>query len=281
MKNLTVRALSGLVLLVAVVGATLWSQWSFGALLLIISLGCLVEFYRLCRARGYAPLKGIGVAMSLAIFAIGFTVFINMGKTVSVDTGKIVMGLVLFILLLVPTVFVCELWHRSERPIANIATTFAGVIYTAAPMALLLFIPQLLSNGEWNPWSALCYIALIWVNDVFAYLTGVAFGRHRICSRISPKKSWEGFFGGVIAAIGAGVLFGHLLDGNLYVWGGLAAVVAITGVAGDFIESMFKRSADVKDSGAIMPGHGGMLDRFDALIISVPYAIAYLLILAL
>jgi phosphatidate cytidylyltransferase len=277
MKNLIVRGLSGLVLLAVVVGATLWSKWSFGALLLIIMIGCVVEFYKLCRARGYAPMIGIGLASSVAIFGLGFAVFICMGSGVTLEIGTLVTGGLLFLLLIIPTVLVSELWHRSETPIANVATTFAALLYVALPMTLLLFIPQLLS-GKWEATTVLCYIALIWVNDVFAYLVGVAIGRHRMCERISPKKSWEGFFGGVIAAIGAGLLCGHLLGGDLLVWGGLAAVVAITGVAGDFVESMFKRSAQVKDSGAIMPGHGGFLDRFDALILSIPYAVAYLLL---
>jgi phosphatidate cytidylyltransferase len=277
MKNLIVRGLSGLVLLAVVVGATLWSKWSFGALLLIIMIGCVVEFYKLCRARGYAPMIGIGLASSVALFGLGFAVFICMGSGVTLEIGTLVTGGLLCLLLIIPTVLVSELWHRSETPIANVATTFAALLYVALPMTLLLFIPQLLS-GKWEATTVLCYIALIWVNDVFAYLVGVAIGRHRMCERISPKKSWEGFFGGVIAAIGAGLLCGHLLGGDLLVWGGLAAVVAITGVAGDFVESMFKRSAQVKDSGAIMPGHGGFLDRFDALILSIPYAVAYLLL---
>ncbi len=277
MKNLIVRGLSGLVLLAVVVGATLWSKWSFGALLLIIMIGCVVEFYKLCRARGYAPMIGIGLASSVTLFGLGFAVFICMGSGVTLEIGTLVTGGLLFLLLIIPTVLVSELWHRSETPIANVATTFAALLYVALPMTLLLFIPQLLS-GKWEATTVLCYIALIWVNDVFAYLVGVAIGRHRMCERISPKKSWEGFFGGVIAAIGAGLLCGHLLGGDLLVWGGLAAVVAITGVAGDFVESMFKRSAQVKDSGAIMPGHGGFLDRFDALILSIPYAVAYLLL---
>jgi phosphatidate cytidylyltransferase len=277
MKNLIVRGLSGLVLLAVVVGAMLWSKWSFGALLLIIMIGCVVEFYKLCRARGYAPMIGIGLASSVALFGLGFAVFICMGSGVTLEIGTLVTGGLLFLLLIIPTVLVSELWHRSETPIANVATTFAALLYVALPMTLLLFIPQLLS-GKWEATTVLCYIALIWVNDVFAYLVGVAIGRHRMCERISPKKSWEGFLGGVIAAIGAGLLCGHLLGGDLLVWGGLAAVVAITGVAGDFVESMFKRSAQVKDSGAIMPGHGGFLDRFDALILSIPYAVAYLLL---
>ena len=127
----------------------------------------------------------------------------------------------------------------------------------------------------------LAFIGIIWVNDVFAYLVGVTFGKHRLCERISPKKSWEGFFGGLIGAVGAALLFGYLFGGNLCIWGGLGLIVALTGVAGDLVESLIKRSVDVKDSGALMPGHGGVLDRFDALILSVPFAVVYLLIVGI
>ena len=155
-----------------------------------------------------------------------------------------------------------------------------GVIYVALPMAAVLFIPQMLV-GKWSAWAMLAFISIIWVNDVFAYLVGVTLGKHRLCERISPKKSWEGFFGGLIGAVGAAVLFGHLFEGNLLVWGGLGLVTALAGVAGDLVESLFKREADVKDSGAIMPGHGGFLDRFDALLVAAPFALLYLILTSL
>ena len=278
MKNLMTRTLSGVVLVLCFIGAILWSKWSFAILLLVIMAGALIEFYRLCSACGYRPLRTIGLITGVATFALALFVFVEYGNVVSYATGKLVLGLILYLLMIVPAMFVCELWHRSETPIANVATTIGGVVYVALPLSLLLFVPLLLGGGEWNPLMALAYIAILWMNDIFAYLFGMTLGRHRMCERISPKKSWEGFFGGVVAAIATGVLFGWLFGGNMLVWGGLAAVVAVTGVAGDFVESLFKRSANVKDSGAIMPGHGGFLDRFDAFLISAPYAFVYLLI---
>ena len=103
-------------------------------------------------------------------------------------------------------------------------------------------------------------------------------GRHRLFERLSPKKSWEGFFGGVAGAVAAGVAAGWQLGGSLWAWGGLALVVAATGVLGDLTESMFKRAAGVKDSGRSIPGHGGVLDRFDAVLLSAPFALVYLLL---
>ncbi len=277
MKDLMVRTLSGAVLATVVIGGTLWSRWSFGALMLIVVIGGTMEFYKLCRKCGSAPLVGIGIISAVAFFALNFTIFMQFGQTAQLSTGAAVLGLLLYILIMVPTTFACELWHRHPTPIANVATTFAGVLYVALPVSLLLYVPILLT-GAWSAQAMLCYIVIVWVNDVFAYLTGGCIGRHHMCERISPKKSWEGFVGGVIAAVVAGLLCGHFMEGNAVLWGGLAFVVAVTGVAGDFVESLFKRSAGVKDSGAILPGHGGFLDRFDALLLSAPYAFIYLVI---
>ncbi len=279
MKDLLIRTASGAVLAAVVVGATLVSRWSFGALLAVVAVGCVAEFYRLCRKCGSEPLRTLGIVTTLAVVALGFTVFMQFGEVrLHTHASETILGLLLFLLLVVPAVFVAELRHDSGTPIANVATTLMGVLYVGVPVAMMPFITLLVNGGEWDGRVMLCYVALIWVNDVFAYLVGVSVGRHRMCERISPKKSWEGFVGGVVATIGAAVLFGWLLGQSLPVWGGLGLVVAAAGVAGDFTESLFKRSAGVKDSGAIMPGHGGFLDRFDALLLSLPFAFVYLLI---
>lgn len=278
MKDLTVRTLSGLVLMALVFGCTLWSQWSFGALMLVVTVGGTLEFYKLCRNCGTAPLRVFGLATAVALFVLNFIVFKQFGHSAQPSAGAAVLGLLLYMLVMVPTTFACELRHKHPTPIANVATTFAGVLYVALPVSLLLYIPILLT-GEWQPWTMLCYIIIVWANDVCAYLVGVCIGRHRMSERISPKKSWEGFFGGVAGAVLMGALCGWLLGGNIAVWAALALIIATTGVAGDFVESLFKRSAGVKDSGAIMPGHGGFLDRFDALLLSAPYAFVFLLIL--
>lgn len=279
-KNLVTRTLSGVVLAAVFFGAIICSQWHFGVLMLAIVIGCQREFYKLSRAGGSEPQQFAGMALGVSLAVVAFVIFKQFGNEGSVDTlvSKTVYALGLYMLLLVPTVFICEMVRNLPNPIVNIATTFMGVIYVALPIALLFFVPLLLGGGVWNPWIMLGYVGIVWSNDVFAYLVGCAVGRHRMCERISPKKSWEGFFGGVLGAAAVGVGIAHLLDADLWLWCGLAIVVAVTGVAGDFVESMFKRSVDVKDSGAMLPGHGGWLDRFDALLISAPFAFVYLLI---
>ena len=280
LNDLLVRTISGVVLLLLVVGALLWSKWSTGALFAVVMIGGLVEFYGLCRRKGVEPMSSVGIATALAIFGLSFAVFMQWGTPATETTARIVLGALLYIMLIVPATFVCELWRKSPTPIANIATTFMGVIYVALPMAALLFVPQLLV-GKWSAWAMMAFISIIWINDIFAYLVGVTLGKHRLCERISPKKSWEGFFGGLIGAIGAAVLFGHLFEGDLLVWTGFGLVASLSGVAGDLVESLIKREVDVKDSGKMMPGHGGFLDRFDALYISVPFVVVYLLVISL
>ena len=276
-KDLAVRTASALVMLLVFVGAVLWSKWSALALFAVIMVGGLVEFYSLCRKKGYQPMYVLGILASVCLFSLIPIVATN------TETGYW-LALLAFVLLfiLVPAVFMCEIWRKSETPIANIATTFMGVMYIALPMSLLVYIPQLLDKkADWNPWMLLAFMAIIWANDVFAYMVGIAFGKHRLCERISPKKSWEGFFGGLVGAVGLAVLFGYLTDGYMIRWGIMGLIAALTGVAGDLVESMLKREAGVKDSGKIMPGHGGFLDRFDALFISVPFVVLYLVVTAI
>ena len=278
MKNLMVRTLSGLVLVAVFVGAVLGSQWSFGALLLLILVGGQTEFYKLARETGLSPQRWMGLAVGVLLFALNFIVFRQFSRSVTDEAGGAVLYLLLYIGLLLPTLFVCELFRRSATPLANLGATLLGVLYVAVPLSLLLYVPVLAGDGVWRPETVLCYIFIIWANDVFAYLVGMTFGRHRLCERLSPKKSWEGFFGGLAGAVATGLAAAYALDANYWVWGGLALVASLSGVAGDLVESMFKLEAGVKDSGQVIPGHGGVLDRFDALLLSAPYVFLYLLL---
>ena len=278
MKNLMVRTLSGIVLVAVFVGAVLGSQWSFGALLLLILVGGQTEFYKLARETGLSPQRWMGLAVGVLLFALNFIVFRQFSRSVTDEAGGAVLYLLLYIGLLLPTLFVCELFRRSATPLANLGATLLGVLYVAVPLSLLLYVPVLAGDGVWRPETVLCYIFIIWANDVFAYLVGMTFGRHRLCERLSPKKSWEGFFGGLAGAVATGLAAAYALDANYWVWGGLALVASLSGVAGDLVESMFKREAGVKDSGQVIPGHGGVLDRFDALLLSAPYVFLYLLL---
>ena len=261
MKNLGVRTLSGIVLGAVVLGAVIWSVWSFGALLALLLVAGMAEFYGLAEKRGGAPQRVIGTVTGLALFALNFyfawCIAFGRGYVVLGDSPWLEWGLA-FVLLLLPVTLVCELFRGRENPAADIGVTLLGVVYVALPFSLMCYIPVLAGEG-WCPRPVLFYIFIVWANDVFAYLVGMTCGRHRLCERLSPKKSWEGFFGGLAGA-------------------GLALVAASTAVLGDLAESMFKRAAGVKDSGRLIPGHGGVLDRFDAMLLSAPFVLVYMLI---
>lgn len=277
MRNLVVRSASGLVLGIVMLGAILWTRWSYALLFLLLLWGGLYEFYILAREQGNAPQRVLGAVAGTVLFALNMALASEneaVYKFIGGLHGLFVCGGV-FLLLIVPLMFVCELYRKQEQPVANVGSTLAGVCYVAVPFSLLCYLPGI--AGGWNPWVVVAYLFIVWANDVFAYLVGMTLGRHKLFERLSPKKSWEGFFGGLAGAVATGLVAGGLLGDSLAVWAGLALVAAVTGVLGDLAESMFKRAAKVKDSGALIPGHGGVLDRFDALMFSAPFVFAYML----
>ncbi len=274
--TLLVRTLSAAVFVAVVVGAILWSQWSFGALVTLIAAGCLWEFYRLAGNAGTRPQKWFGMILGVMLVGGGWLCMIS--------DASLPLVMVMAVVPLTFAVFIVELYRRTEQPLLNVAATVGGLLYTAVPLLLFVVIAFRMEEGgrEYQRWAVLAYFLIVWMNDTGAYLVGVAFGRHRLMERISPKKSWEGFFGGIAAAVATALLSGHWMGHAgtaLWAWGGLGLVVAVSGVWGDLVESMFKRSVGVKDSGSIMPGHGGFLDRFDALLLSLPFAAVYYFIL--
>lgn len=278
MRNLVVRTASGAVLLAVVLGAAYGGTYAYSALLLLIVSVGMWEFYNIVAATGAEPRRTLGLAAGITLFITSFFLFKGYVDPMSSRFGvDMLIGGVLYFSVLIPLCFIVELFHASETPIRNVATTLMGVLYVAYPMCLMLFIP-LLITGDWQPEAFLFYLFIVWGNDVFAYLAGVTMGRHKMAPRISPKKSWEGFVGGIVGALAMGAIGSYVVGGGLGMWLGLATVVAITSVFGDLVESMFKREAGIKDSGKILPGHGGMLDRFDALLISSPFAFVYLII---
>jgi CDP-diglyceride synthetase len=150
------------------------------------------------------------------------------------------------------------------------------LVWIVLPLVLLMWVYMHAGAS-----TVLWYIFIIWMNDIGAYVVGVPLGRHKLWPKISPKKSWEGFFGGVLFGMGTGIVAAFVMNENIYFWAGLALIAVITGVAGDLAESMFKRAAGVKDSGTLIPGHGGMFDRFDALLFSIPFVFVYILFMYL
>ena len=278
-RNLLVRTASGVVLLGIVLAAAFTGYCGFSALLMLITIVGVWEFYQLAMAKGVVPQRCMGLIASLLLFGASYCALESVvgGRGV----GMLGFALALLLVTVIALIFFVEVFRNKENPLLNIATTIMGVAYVALPMSLMLFIPELLSPGVWNPWIFLFYLFLVWGNDVFAYLVGISIGRHKMSPRLSPKKSWEGFFGGILGSLAMGAFGAFVVEGSYIMWIGLAFVVSLSSVLGDLVESMFKRDAGVKDSGNFIPGHGGMLDRFDAFILSAPMAFLYLLIIYL
>ena len=269
-KTLYIRTLSGAGLLIVVLGTVLWSAYSMLALMLLLTIGSMNEFYRIARLKQVTPLRLYPIIIGAGIVITSFFV----------ATGAASPRVFAWTLPAIFALFIVGLYDKSGTHVENIVWEIGGIVYIAVPMALLTALPL---NGVYGtviytPSILLSILFIVWANDVGAYLTGVAFGRRKLFERISPNKSWEGFFGGVACAVLVGGICGYALapsPNSILVWGGAGAVIAISGVFGDLIESMLKRSVGIKDSGNILPGHGGFLDRFDALILAAPFVYTY------
>ncbi len=242
----------------------------YGLLFLFISVVSLHEFYNMVRSRTVLPQRIQGLITGGIIYIITFLSAFN----ISQHNYWIIILAISFIL-------ISELYRKHENPIENIAITVFGIIYAIVPYAILNYIVfnQTLHNA-YQVWVLIGLFILIWTHDTFAYLTGISIGKHRLFERISPKKSWEGFFGGLLFSfIAAWLLSKYVPEFSIISWMIIAAIISTIGTFGDLVESMFKRSVNIKDSGSLLPGHGGLLDRFDTLLLAIPiiYAFLYLI----
>lgn len=236
---------------------------------LLLVLGTL-EFYRLIAVAGNAPQKVMGLSIGISLCAI--TYFITC-RLLSVES-------LILLLPLVFLVFIFELYRKQEKPFLNIASTMIGVIYLAVPVSMMIvmaFMPSGEDGITYHGGLLMGCILHIWANDTGAYFVGSRFGKNRLFERISPKKSWEGFFGGLALSLVAAMV-NHRLFAELELseWMVVGVLMSVFGTLGDLVESMLKRSINIKDSGTIFPGHGGILDRFDALLVGIPFVCCYL-----
>lgn len=281
-RNLLTRTITGIILVAVMLAAMLLGRLTFAALLFCLTAGCMWEMYSLAGKTGARPQKIAGTAIGLLAVGVNLSLVEVVVNNISY-LKYMIMAMVLIILLTV-AVFVMEIWRRKGNPIQNTGATFMAVAYVALPMSLIALFP-LAGNKMLFPWNAMivpAYFIIVWANDVFAYLFGITLGKHRLCERLSPKKSWEGFFGGLIGAVAIGFAVGKfLVHGNAWLWMGLGLLIGLTSVLGDLLESHFKRSVNVKDSGNTLPGHGGLLDRFDAIFVSAPFVFIFFIIVLL
>lgn len=267
MNRLITRTVTGAVFAAIMLGIPFAGKPAFVILFFLISVLALTEYYTILIKAGKNPQKATGILSGIAIYAISglFILEILPDKFLWINLG----------FLFVP--FITELWRNKPQPIENIAITLTGIIYVILPSTLVIGISGLPALKD--SWYIIFtgFLLLTWANDVFAYLIGSVFGKHKLFERISPAKTIEGTAGGVVFTILAAWLL-HYTNSplNEWQWMLMAAVVCLTAVPGDLTESLFKRSLGIKDSGNLLPGHGGMLDRFDALFLSAPFVFVYL-----
>jgi len=264
LNDLKIRTLWGTLFVAVLIGATWISPYTFSLLFVFISSFTLKEFYDLLTKSGAVPQQKLGIFAGIVLFLVSFFV----------ARGALSEAWLLTLIPLMLSLFVAELYRNKtlEMPFRNIAYTTIGVIYISVPFALLNFFVYPRALGyTYEPKILLSLLFFVWASDSGAYLIGSKFGKHRLFERISPKKSWEGFFGGLAAAIIVAAILAQFWEQYSFVpLAIIAAITVIAGTFGDLIESMLKRSLGVKDSGNFMPGHGGLLDRFDSILVAIP-----------
>lgn len=263
MRESIIRAVSGLLYISILVVSILSSEFIFISLFFLIGFICLLELEKLLRLKSYA-LYGVH-----ALFFILFS-YIKFEANATL--------VLLCITIFVNLFLVKDLLFIKKIPVFEKKKYIILIFYLISSMVFLTLIPT--TSGTFMPELIVGVFVLIWTNDTFAYIVGKNFGRNKLYEQISPNKTIEGFLGGMIFSCIAGYFifyFTHYL--NFQSWLGMAIILSIFGTLGDLIQSKFKRQAGVKDSGKLMPGHGGLFDRLDSIIFSSPFVYAYLLIL--
>lgn len=268
------RALTGFGYAFVLIAGLLIHPIVFAVVYLALMVLSLIEYYRMVRLAGGNPQKLNGIITGTIFFSTLF------GYTYGL--WPFYMMLISVALLL--STFIIELYRNKPNPLSNIACTLLGFFYIAVPMGLLnlLVFRGLPENHEFYPWLLLGITIILWVYDSGAYIIGSAIGKHKLFERISPKKSWEGVIGGLVTAmIAAAVYSRYCTTLSIYHWLITSVILVIFGTFGDLIESMLKRSFNLKDSGKFLPGHGGILDRLDSFLFSIPFVIAWLYIIGI
>ena len=272
MSNLVKRTITGVFIVILIIFSVVLSKFFFTGLFLIITILGLWEFYSLLEKVDINPNKTLGTIAGAFLFISNASVALHIAPV----------EILLVNFLLVFLVFLVELYRNIPNPFTNVAFTFFGLLYVAVPFALLNYFPNpALKTDVYNPSIVLGFFFLIWVNESGAYIVGTAMGKHRLFERISPKKTWEGTSGGgVLCLITAWILGMYFEEISVLNWFIIGGLVVVLSTYGDLFESMLKRSINTKDSGTILPGHGGILDRFAGILMATLFVFVYLLFIS-
>ena len=301
-SNLRLRVIYACIGAAMLLGSVWYSAWTFALFFAAVQVKMLFEFYRMMRAGGYAPAKWIGAAAGTLIFGVlhvfiigyphyasafgwplGWTIYPPLSalpqaipdqaqiwrELLAASSNSVVWLAAIGVLLVGLLLREIALWPNQGQPFANVGATVSGLLYVSLPIAFFSVVA--FTDGGYDYRRIFALLFLVWASDIGAYAAGKTFGKHKLAPRISPGKTWEGWAGGFLLTLLMGWALGYLLpDVPLTHRLVVAGVVAVFGPLGDLAESMLKRSVGVKDSGTMMPGHGGLLDRFDAFLLVLP-----------
>lgn len=260
------RAITGFFFIIVMIASNLLGPYVFSSFYLLLSGFCLFEFYKLVREGGMAASRETGITNGALLFLVIAANFYS-------PTGR-------FIYLLPVTfsaIFIQELYKKTPAPFTNIAFTFLGIIFAVVPFMFFHAMAFMNVAQVFNFHIPLAFLIILWSNDTGAYLVGSKMGKNKLFERHSPKKTYEGLIGGIIISAIAALILAHFYtELSWQQWVIVSILISCFGTLGDLVESMFKRSINVKDSGGILPGHGGLLDRFDGLLMAAPIVYAYL-----
>jgi phosphatidate cytidylyltransferase len=271
-KTLLTRTLTAAVFVAILLSAILWNYYSFSILFFVVAIWGLHEFFKISEGLGAKPFRWIGFVLAALIYL-----------SIFIENNSINRSLLFLFVISIFFVFVNGLFSQRQKPLQDIAFTLFGVFYCSLPFVFLNLLSfsgapdQDLSDRCYKPHIVLGIILLIWASDTYAYLVGSMIGKHKLYERISPGKTWEGTIGGGILTLASSyIVSGWFPEIGVIHWLVISGIVVVFGTLGDLFESLLKRQAGIKDSGKIMPGHGGILDRFDSLMFVSPFAYLYL-----
>lgn len=280
MSNLVLRSITGVLFVATIILCISWNKFSAGLLFLVFSTLGTVEFYQILNKKELSNNTKYGPFVNVVVYSLLTLAFIEI-----IDYR--------FLFLIVPLLLILvvqELFMKDTIPYQNISSTLFGILYITLPFAALNYISfneefysKIGLSGNWSLLTG--FFIILWTSDSMAYLVGRKFGKHKLFPRISPGKTWEGFIGGVVFAVIAGYIYSLVtkdvqadstINASLH-WIVMSLIISVFGMLGDLSESLLKRSGGVKDSGSLLPGHGGVLDRFDGIFFSSPIILTYLL----
>jgi len=277
MNNFRARTITGFSMVFLLLFSLWYNHWFLEGIFLVVVILGLWEFYTIFTSGNLKPQKIYGTVCGIVLF-LCIVLCHWLGVHLS-NQGWFFLP-ALFSILIFFLSFITEIFRKQANPILNIAVTILGIFYIALPLGLLdILNSHSTVHFIGFPAYLLGFFIITWFHDTGAYLYGKQFGKHKLFERISPKKTWEGSIAGALVAILTSAGFSSLVPGIAWFdWIVLAGLIIIFGTFGDLAESMFKRSLNIKDSGHILPGHGGILDRFDTVFISAPFVFLYFIL---